>query len=195
MTLPEPLVERSPKMLLRHATLLAGTALVSACVVPVPYNDRMVKTDTYQRLDAQLQTAAPASRAAQLEQLENLVKLTLPNGLLFADDGAELNDGGKAMLGSLVPALKELSGQRVVVKGFTDDVPRGADLAASLAGNVELSKARADAVAQFLAARGVPSTIVYDTGLGETHPVARNDTPQGRVQNRRVEIDVVEAPA
>ena len=58
-----------------------------------------------------------------------------------------------------------------------------------------LPQPRADAVAQFLAAHGVPSTIVYDTGLGETHPVARNDTPQGRAQNRRVEIDIVEAPA
>jgi chemotaxis protein MotB len=58
-----------------------------------------------------------------------------------------------------------------------------------------LSKARADAVAAVLVEQGVPARLITTSGLGEAHPVASNATPAGRAQNRRVEIDIVEAPA
>jgi outer membrane protein OmpA-like peptidoglycan-associated protein len=54
---------------------------------------------------------------------------------------------------------------------------------------------RADAVADFLKSQGVPAALITTTGLGQAHPEAPNDTPQGRAKNRRVEIDIVEAPA
>jgi flagellar motor protein MotB len=88
-----------------------------------------------------------------------------------------------------------LSGQRIVVKGFTDDVPIGEALGKRFTNNVQLSKARADAVAAVLIDQGVPSALITTTGLGESHPVASNATPAGRAKNRRVEIDIVEAPA
>jgi outer membrane protein OmpA-like peptidoglycan-associated protein len=54
---------------------------------------------------------------------------------------------------------------------------------------------RADAVVDFLKSQGVPAALITTTGLGQAHPEAPNDTPQGRAKNRRVEIDIVEAPA
>jgi chemotaxis protein MotB len=176
------------------AAALAAAALLSACVSPVPFNQRVQKSSIYQQVDAQLQPR-PAADAAQLEQLQNLVRLTLPNGALFAEGSSSLSDAGKAFLDKLAPALKGLAGQRVVVKGFTDDMAGGAPLIDRFASNVALSKARAGAVAAYLQAQGVPAVMVTFTGLGQSHPVASNDSAEGRSENRRTEIDVVEAPA
>lgn len=178
-------------------TTLALTAiatLLAACVSPTSYNQQVEKTTTYQQLDAQLKGELAADQA-QIEQLQNLVKLTLANGILFPEGRWELSPEGKATLSKLAPALKELTGQRIVIKGFTDSVPIGPELRSRFAGNVELSKARADAVAKLLVEQGVPNSLITTVGLGESHPVANNDTPQGRAKNRRVEIDVVPAPA
>lgn len=173
---------------------LVCAALLSACVTQRSYNQELQKTDTYMKLDAQLKTEL-AGAQAQIEQLQNLVRVTLANGVLFPEGGWELNEAGKATLAKVAPTLATLTGQRIVVKGFTDNVPVGPTLRERFAGNVELSKARADAVAAFLKAQGVPANLVTTVGLGETHPVASNETAEGRAQNRRVEIDVVEAPA
>jgi chemotaxis protein MotB len=172
----------------------AAAMLLAACVAPVPFNDRVAKTEIYRQMDAQLQPAA-VSQQEQLEQLQNLVRLTLADSLLFPSASAQLSESGKAALARLAPALKDLSNQRIVVKGFSDDSPVGMPLMQRMVSNVQLSKARAAAVQGFLAAQGVPQDIIFISGLGESHPVASNDTEQGRAQNRRVEIDVVAAPA
>ena len=176
-----------------HA-LLISAALLSACVSQSSYNQQVQKTDAYQKLDNQLK-AELAGDQAQIEQLQNLVKLTLATGILFPEGGWELNEAGKALLAKVAPALKDLSGQRIVVKGFTDNVPIGPTLRERFPSNVELSKARADAVADFLKAQGVPANLITTSGLGQAHPVATNGTAEGRAKNRRVEIDIVEAPA
>jgi chemotaxis protein MotB len=176
------------------AIALAAAALLSACVSATPYNDLVQKTPTYRKLDTQLKAEVAADQL-QIEQLQNLVRLTLANGMLFPEGGRELNDSGKALLAKLAPGLKDLSGQRIVVAAFTDSVPIGDGLYQRLAGNVELSKARAATVAAFLTAQGVPAVLIATVGLGEAHPQASNATASGRAKNRRVEIDIVEAPA
>ena len=71
----------------------------------------------------------------------------------------------------------------------------GQSLVERLSGNVELSKARSEAVTAFLTAQGVPAALITPVGLGEAHPLASNTTAPGRAKNQRVEIDIVEAPA
>jgi outer membrane protein OmpA-like peptidoglycan-associated protein len=175
------------------AALLASALLLAACVSPVAYDQQVQKTRTYQQLDEQLQGQLAADQA-QIEQLQNLVRVTLASGILFAEGGVELSPAGKDMLARLAPALKGLSGQRIVVASFTDNVPLGAELRQRFAGNVELSKARAEAVSGFMVAQGVPASWIATVGLGEAHPRASNDTAQGRARNRRVEIDIVATP-
>lgn len=172
---------------------LACAVLLCACVSPSAYNQRVPKSTTYQQLNAQL-TSELAADQMQIEQLQNLVRVTLPNGIVFAEGGVELNEAGRTTLAKLAPALKGLTGQRIVVKGFTDNLPIGAELQQRFPSNVDLSKARANAVSAYLVGQGVPAALISTIGLGEAHPVASNDTPQGRARNRRVEIDVVEAP-
>jgi len=129
----------------------------------------------------------------QTTQLQNLVKVTLANAILFPDGGAQLNAAGEATLAKIAPVLKTLTGQKIEIKGFTDNVPIGPELRAKFPTNLALSKARADAVVNFLVARGVPAGIMVAIGLGEAQPVASNDTAAGRAKNRRVEIGIVEA--
>ena len=57
--------------------------------------------------------------------------------------------------------------------------------------NQSLSERRASSVASYLSSRGVPSQRLITVGGGELHPVASNDTAEGREQNRRVEITIV----
>ncbi|MDN8614373.1 OmpA/MotB family protein [Variovorax ginsengisoli] len=59
--------------------------------------------------------------------------------------------------------------------------------------NLELSSARADHVARFLTAKGVPPSYIAAQGFGDAHPAASNDTAQGRAKNRRVEIVILAA--
>jgi len=181
-------------MRFRSTTVALGVAiLLSACVSQSSHNQQVQKTSTYAQLDTQLNNEL-ASDQVQIEQLQNLVRLTLANGILFAEGGVELNEAGTAILTKAAPTLKTITGQRIVIKGFTDNEPIGPELHQRFANNGDLSKARANAVSTYLVAQGVPAALTSTVGLGETHPVASNDTPQGRARNRRVEIDIVEAP-
>ena len=59
------------------------------------------------------------------------------------------------------------------------------------AGSQQLSERRAKSVAAYLSSHGVAGTRVVTVGAGEGHPVASNETEEGRAQNRRVEITIV----
>jgi len=64
---------------------------------------------------------------------------------------------------------------------------------AGIANNIDLSSRRADNVIAYLESQGVNPNIISAKGFGDTHPVASNDTPDGRAKNRRIEI-VLEGP-
>lgn len=172
--------------------LLAAAATLSACVSQGTYNKEVAKANTYQQLDNQLKGEVAADQA-QIEQLQGLVRVTLANGILFPEGGWELDARGKATLAKLAPVLKTLTGQTIRVKGYTDNVPIGPELRQRFPTNADLSKARAQSVADELMAQGVPASMISVMGFGDADPVASNDTPQGRAKNRRVVMDVVEA--
>ena len=77
---------------------------------------------------------------------------------------------------------------KVRIEGHTD--ARGDD-----AYNKDLSQRRASAVMTYLVKKGVPAERLEAVGFGEEKPVASNDTPAGRAQNRRVEFNIVAEPA
>jgi chemotaxis protein MotB len=172
--------------------LLAAAALLSACVSQSTYNQEVQKSATYQQLDTKLKGELAADQA-QITQLQNAVRVTLANGILFPEGGWELHAAGKDTLAKLAPVLKALTGQKIEVNGYTDNVPIGPELRGRFPNNVDLSKARAQSVADFLITQGVPTANVSTAGLGDAQPVASNDTAQGRAKNRRVVMDIVEA--
>ena len=77
------------------------------------------------------------------------------------------------------------------MNGYTDTTPIGPGLAKQgITTNEILSQKRADNVMQFMISQGVKTNLVSAHGFGESNPVASNDSPDGRAQNRRVELTV-----
>jgi len=121
--------------------------------------------------------------------------LTMAADLAFPSGGFTLTRAGKAKIDPIIPAIQGLPpGGKVVVYGYTDNQPVGkALIAKGIADNLDLSSKRANEVVRYLASKGVNPSIMSGKGRGDTHPVAANDTKQGRAQNRRIEL-VVETP-
>jgi chemotaxis protein MotB len=81
---------------------------------------------------------------------------------------------------------------RIVVNGYTDNLPVGPELRAKgITSNLDLSSKRADTVVRYLVSQGVNPNLVSAQGFGDTNPIAPNDTPEGRAKNRRIEITLV----
>jgi outer membrane protein OmpA-like peptidoglycan-associated protein len=130
-------------------------------------------------------------RARLLDQFNRVLPTTDTDRGLVVNMGDVLFATGKADLGSDAKiALAKLSGivlnyptLKLAVGGYTDSTG-GADL------NQALSEKRANAVLDYLVSQGVDSGALSAQGYGMSNPVADNSTPQGRQQNRRVEIVV-----
>ena len=117
---------------------------------------------------------------ANVKQTERGLVLTLGD-VLFEFDQADLKPGAVRNLQPLIAFLKENSSRGVTIEGHTDSV-------GSEAYNLSLSERRASAVRRLLTENGIAADRIVARGLGETYPVASNDTKQGQLMNRRVEI-------
>ncbi len=104
---------------------------------------------------------------------------------VYFDTGkATLRPASYAELNELVEFMKLKPSVKIEIGGHTDDV--GED-----ASNLKLSQLRADAVKSYLAGKGISRDRVVAVGYGETQPVASNDTPEGRQENRRTEVKIL----
>jgi chemotaxis protein MotB len=169
------------------AGIVPLTALIlGACVSQSAYEQQ-----TRQLQAAQAQSAAEQQQIARMHA-EN--KWVVAGDLLFPEGGYQLSPNGQQALSQYVPQLKNLNNAKVVVYGYTDNLPVGPGLQrAGVKDNIDLSSRRADNVVAYFRAQGVNPTILSAKGFGDTHPVASNDTPDGRAKNRRIEI-VMEGP-
>ena len=169
------------------ASVVPLTALLlGACVSQSAYEQQ-----TRQLQAAQAQAASEQQQIAKM-QAEN--KWVVAGDLLFPEGGYQLSPNGQQALGQYVPQLQKLQNAKVVVYGYTDNLPVGPALQrAGIKDNIDLSSRRADNVVAYFRAQGVNSNILSAKGFGDTHPVASNDTPDGRAKNRRIEI-VMEGP-
>lgn len=112
------------------------------------------------------------------------ITLDMPGNVTFAFDSADVNAQFYPVLDKVAATLIEYDRTVIEVAGHTDSI-------GSESYNQQLSERRANSVAAYLASHGVPSARVVTIGAGELHPVASNDTEDGRAQNRRVEITIV----
>jgi outer membrane protein OmpA-like peptidoglycan-associated protein len=140
---------------------------------------------------ALVQSEAKAARAleslntiAQVKEEARGMVITLSGQVLFVTGKSELLPAARDQLDQVAIALKDQGSLKpMVVEGYTDSV--GSDAA-----NQKLSKDRAESVRAYLVSKGVPSDKITAVGKGKANPVASNDTPEGRANNRRVEIIV-----
>jgi chemotaxis protein MotB len=155
-----------------------------------------VSQKAYEEQGQQLQAARAqaATEQSQITKMQQEQKWVVAGDVLFPEGGYQLSASGKQALNQYVPQLQSLQNAKVVVYGYTDNLPVGSPLQrAGIANNIDLSSRRADNVVAYLTTQGVNSNIVSAKGFGDTHPVASNDTPDGRAKNRRIEI-VLEGP-
>lgn len=110
------------------------------------------------------------------------ILVNLPD-VTFAVNSTEISPSFQATLDKVAQSMKQYPNSLIDVYGHTDST--GSD-----AYNMDLSQRRADSVGRYLIMRGVSSTRIQTKGMGESYPVASNDTPEGRALNRRVEIKI-----
>jgi outer membrane protein OmpA-like peptidoglycan-associated protein len=106
------------------------------------------------------------------------------NNVMFDQGKSKLKPGAAAALKDLAEDIKGQEKVRVVIEGHTDST--GSD-----ALNVDLSRARAQAVGNFLIDNGVSRQSVDTVGYGEAEPLVPNTTAANRAKNRRVEALVI----
>ena len=102
-------------------------------------------------------------------------------GINFDTGKATIKPDSEAALNELLKMLKAKPDWNMMLEGHTDNV--GAKPA-----NLALSRQRADAVAAWLAGKGVDKARLSTAGFGDSRPVADNTTDEGRAKNRRVEV-------
>jgi chemotaxis protein MotB len=147
------------------------------------------KSSEYEQLASTLKSEIDQGKI-ELTELKGKMTVKLKDKILFASGSAALGKEGKDALAKVAEAFRDLKGRIVRVEGHTDDRPIGS---AAFPSNWELSGARALAVVRFLQAKGVDPAVLAGAAYAEYRPVAPNETPEGRSQNRRIEI--VLAPA
>lgn len=117
------------------------------------------------------------------------VVLQMNGALLFESGSADVMDNARIYLDKIGDILLDYDENLVEIIGHTDNVPISS--ASRFGSNMELSFFRANSVAMYLqSSKGLSPTNIQPSGRGEFVPVATNDTPEGRAQNRRVEIRI-----
>jgi outer membrane protein OmpA-like peptidoglycan-associated protein len=130
--------------------------------------------------------AALATLAAVKEEKRGLV-VTLSGSVLFRSGESTLLSSAQVKLGQVADALLAIRARDLIVEGHTDS--QGSE-----SYNQGLSQRRADAVRDYLVQKGYPADRIQARGKGKDSPIADNASPEGRANNRRVEIIIEREP-
>jgi chemotaxis protein MotB len=136
-----------------------------------------------------------AAQQIKIEDMEGRLKVTFVDKILFNSGSAKINAKGKELLLNFAESFQGADDQNIAVEGHTDNVGVGENLKNIFPTNWELSTARATAVVRFLQEEGgLAPEGLSAAGYSAYHPLADNDTEEGRSQNRRIEIVLVPEP-
>ena len=170
----------------RIATAAGALALIFSACVPVQTYDAL--ENDYNQLNQRL-SGEIASQQVHITRLQGAIKVAVNSELLFPSGGWQMPPTAAQTISKMAPILAPFQTTTIIVTGYTDNVPVGPEpRAQGVDNNQQLSLKRAQTVANFLVSQGVNPNLVSARGLGDADPVAPNDTPQGRAQNRRVEL-------
>lgn len=151
---------------------LAMTGLIASGCAPV--------AGYMQRQQAALTSALLGSGISVGSLGDDDILLQMPD-VTFDTGRATIKADYRSTLDDMAVVLEEYADTSISVVGHADST-------GDAAANQRLSEARARAVSAYLQRHGVAADRLTASGVGEAQPVASNDTPEGRRQNRRVEI-------
>lgn len=120
---------------------------------------------------------------ARVERVGEGIKITFSSGIMFDVDKAVLKDQYRGEVSELATILNKYEDTNILLEGHTDST-------GSEEYNLDLSKKRAQSVANYLAIQNVNPARFTIMGYGESQPIASNETVEGRAQNRRVEVAI-----
>ena len=136
------------------------------------------------KMDKQARQIDEVLPGAEVKRVGEGIQLVLnENAVRFDTNKSTLTATAKANLDKLIPVFTEYPDTDITIFGYTDNTGP-ADY------NLKLSGERAASVRNYLVSKGVASSRFNVTGLGIADPIATNDTPEGRSQNRRVEFAI-----
>ncbi|WP_298156868.1 OmpA family protein [Flavobacterium sp.] len=136
------------------------------------------------KMDKQAREIDNAIPGADVERVGEGIKLTLNENAVRFDTGkSTLTATAAANLDKLVKVFNDYPDTNIVIYGYTDST-------GSMEINQKLSEQRAASVKSYLASKGIAAGRFTTTGMGPADPIASNDTPEGRSQNRRVEFAI-----
>ena len=140
-----------------------------------------------ERQKRDMERATQGTGIAVTQTADNQLMLNIPSDISFAVGRSDIQPNFAPVLDQFAEGLRNNPYTDVRIVGHTDST--GSD-----AINNPLSIDRAASTRSYLTARGVDGRRIAIDGLGERHPIATNDTAEGRTRNRRVEIFVGERP-
>jgi outer membrane protein OmpA-like peptidoglycan-associated protein len=130
--------------------------------------------------EAKLRTQLQGTGVSVTRNGDNLI-LNMPGNVTFATNQSDVNASFYPVLNSVALVLKEYEKTMIDIVGHTDST-------GTMQLNMQLSQARAASVGAYLQSQGVQAVRIATQGMGPQYPIASNDTPEGRAQNRRVEL-------
>lgn len=145
---------------------------------------RKAELDTYRQLFAKLKKLIDAG-TIKVSFRKGRMIVELASAILFDSGKTELKPAGKTALDEIVTALQSVNDRDFLVAGHTDTDPIKTKRFKS---NWDLSTARAVEVVNYMITKGFPAAHLGAAGFAESDPVASNDNPDGKAQNRRIEI-------
>ena len=135
------------------------------------------------QMDKQAKELELTIKGAKVERVGEGIQVTFDSGLLYDFDSDVVRPEARVNLHELAVSLEKYPGSDLLILGHTDQL-------GSVAYNQGLSERRANSGATYLMSQGVSGTRVATRGLGETEPIATNETEAGRQANRRVEVSI-----
>lgn len=158
-------------------------------------HERNQLSDEFDRLKKELDREA-SSREIAIEQVKDkFTVIRVGDKILFDSGSSQLKPRGREVLTLIADTLGKFPGRQVRVEGHTDNKPVvNKRTKMRFPTNWELSSARATSAVRYLIENGgLDPTRVIAAGLGEHHPIASNDSTEGRARNRRIEIVLMPA--
>ena len=157
--------------------------------------ERLAKEDEIKRLT---RTQEELSKSLQdeiskgnitIQQVRDRLTINMVDRVLFDSGQAQVKPAGVKVLKQVGDVLNKISDKQIRIEGHTDNVPISSKLQGRFKTNWELSTARATTVVRYLIDQGgVDRQYLSAVGYADTHPLATNDSEEGRSSNRRIEI-------